>query len=83
MGKIRAKDHEIELLEEKTHDTEAIANDKVAKSREKLANTEKSMAKKIEREYSQILDTKVRALQVQNEARKAAEQKVLQLEAAL
>ena len=81
MGKLRAKEHRIELLEEKAQDLEVTANDKVAKTREKLANTEKTVAEKIEKEYSQILDNKHRALQVQNEARKAAEQNVLKLEA--
>ena len=41
------------------------------------------MATKIELEYSKILDEKVRQVQVQNDARKKAEDKVLHLEAAL
>ena len=56
MGKLRAKDYEIELLEEKVRDGEAIANDKMTKTRQKLAETEKNVAKKIEQEYSSILD---------------------------
>ena len=56
MGRLRAKDLEIESLEDNIRDKEVVANDKLSKTRQQLASTEKSVAKKIELEYSRILD---------------------------
>ena len=66
---MRAKDYEIEELRLQLSDREAISADKIADARSKLTKVEKSIMKKVEGEYADILEKKENQLKFHDEAR--------------
>ena len=66
---MRAKDFEIEELRLQLSDREAISADKIADARSKLSKAEKSIMKRVEGEYADILDKKENQLKFHDEAR--------------
>ena len=80
-AKVRAKQAEVDMMRDQMHDRDAIAQTKEANAKERLLQTEKNLVEKIESEYADILATKEKQLQIQNEARRQAEDRMLEVEA--
>ena len=55
---MRAKEYEIQMLQDQLEDKEAIAGEKINDARIKLNNAEKSISKRVENEYAVILERK-------------------------
>lgn len=80
-AKVRAKQSELDMMRDQMQDRDAIAQTKEAHAKQRILQTEKNLVEKIESEYADILATKEKQLQIQNEARRQAEDRMLQIEA--
>ena len=66
-AKLRAKDAQLMSMEERFKDRQAIDSEKMASVRSRVANAEKDAQKKIEYEYSNILEQKSGQIKAQTD----------------